>query len=66
MTTANHVDFSEVVMNNFAQTHELGPEVLSLDLGITEELIDAIPDENSELINALKDLLRREGKCVTY
>ena len=66
MTTANNIDLSERVVNNFARTHKLGPEVLSLDSGVIEELIDAIPDTNSELIIALEDLLRREGVCIIH
>ncbi len=66
MTATNHIDLSERVINNFARSHELGPEVLSLDSGVIEELIDAIPDTNPELVMALEDLLRREGVCIIH
>lgn len=56
--TTQHVDFSEVVKNYFAQTGELHPGIFALDLGRIEELIDAVPDENQGLISALRNLLR--------
>lgn len=61
MTTAlaEHVDFSEVVVNYFARTGRLPPEVME-NPDLAQELIDAIPDSNRGLIDALR-LLRMEG-----
>ena len=56
-----HVDLSEVVISHFNQTRKLHPEILSLDPDLIEELIDAVPDENLELICELKNLLKKEG-----
>lgn len=58
-----NIAFDKKVLNHFKQTSRLLPEVQTLGVGQIEELIDAIPDENQELIDKLKDILRREGVC---
>jgi hypothetical protein len=62
---AKHIDLSEVVENDFAQTGKLRPEISGLDPDVIRELIDAVPDLNKELIQALRDVLRWEGVCIT-
>ncbi len=54
MTT--HVDLSEAVISHFHETGELLPETRKLSRGVVGELIDAIPDTESALIEALKVL----------
>lgn len=66
MNQDTHVDFSEVVADHFAKTGELHAGVSGLAPDRVKELIDAVPDE-TQLIEALKELLRREGVCpVTH
>lgn len=61
MTTTNHKDLSKVVLDHFVKTGTLHPEVQTLDPGVIEELIDAIPNNHPGLIAQLVELLQREG-----
>ena len=56
-----HIDLSEVVIDHFTRTGALPGKILLLNMDQIEELIDAIPDENQELVGLLKELLKREG-----
>ncbi len=53
-----HVDISDVTISHFAQSGELPSEVLRMNSDQIEELIDAIPDDNPDLIDKLRILLR--------
>jgi transcriptional regulator of met regulon len=58
MTTAKHIDFSEIVIEHFNQTGELHPDILAHDSDdLIKELVDAIPEENKELLRVLRGLL---------
>lgn len=54
MTT--HVDLSEVVVHHFHATGELPPETRCLNRGVVSELIDAVPDTETALLDALRTL----------
>lgn len=56
--TTTHISFDQIVIEHFAQTGELHPDVFECDSnGLIKELIDAIPEEKEELLRVLRRLL---------
>lgn len=68
MSTTTHVDISDVVRDHFVNTGNLLASVYSMDAGEIEELIDAFPETDVELVGTLSILLksvRMEGGCFS-
>jgi hypothetical protein len=54
-TTETKKNLDKEVIEYFEQTGQLFPEVFGLDSNLIRELIDAIPEKCSNLIEALKE-----------
>lgn len=61
-TTETEKNLDKKVLDYFNQTGKLFPEVLQLDPDMIKELIDAIPNGYTSLINQLRGILSWEGE----
>lgn len=57
----NNIDLR--VIDHFAKTGQLHPDVFRLEVDKVEELVDAIPNNHPGLIARLVELLQRERMC---
>ena len=56
-----HTDFSEKVINHYAETGNLLGDVYLLEASGLRELIDAVPDTHTDLIILLRQVYAATG-----